>query len=152
MNKKLLVICLLIATNLYSQGPLKKRVIMHQLEDKVNTLLAEIGAENMKQAQRKIKKINELLGYLQVSTISKALNKVKQIDTEIYEKEKQNEKLLAQNKSLKSHNKQIIAQAGSMQSRLQNIIDARTEYTDKHQTHLDISIKKTKKLPRVRKK
>jgi methyl-accepting chemotaxis protein len=150
MKNKIILCNLLISINLSGQAPLKKRVIMHQLQDDLNTLLVKIGADNVNQARHKIRRFNELLGYLQVPNTKEALKKVKKLDGAIYEQVKQNEKLIAENKKLSTHNKQIIAHADSMESTLQEIIKTKNEYEKNYTTHLDIFAKIPEKLPKIR--
>jgi len=145
MKKPLLLICLFITASACAQGPLKKRVIMHQLQDDRSALLAEIGAKNVNQAKRKIKRLNELLSYLETSNVHDALKKIKKSDARIYKREKQNEKLAA-------HNEQLVAHADSLESTLQDIIQTKNEYQRSHQTHIDIFAKIPKKLPKIKKR
>ncbi len=150
MKTKLIVICLFMSANLYSQAPLKKRVIMHQLQDNLNTLLTQIGADNIKEAKHKIKQLNQLLAYLQVPNVTAAFNKIKKTDAIIYEKEKENEKLAAKNERINAH-------ANSLELTLQDIIDTKKEYArykrkHKQQTSIDIVAKIPERLPTIKKK
>ena len=152
MKKSLITLCLFIMFNVSGGAPLKNRVIMHQLQDNLDTLLAEVGADNVNQAKNKIRHLNKLLGYLQAQTVSDAIKKIKETEARVYEQEKQNEELIAENKSLASDNKHIIAHADSMRSTLQEIIETRNEYARNHQTHIDIFSKIPNKLPKIKKK
>jgi len=143
--KSIVWVMVFISTTIYSQSLVKNRVQVHQLKDTINIFLTEIGAYSVKEAIYKVKRLNELLGYLQAPSVPKAIKKIKKTNVLLYKKEKRNEKLIQKNKRL-------IAHTQTLESTLKDIIKIKKENAKHHQAQSDIFAKIPKKLPKIAKR
>ena len=74
--------CELASYTQHNTGLLKNRVVQKQEQRQLNALLEEIGAENMKDAQYKVRDIQQLLEVLNAENINHALTNVKHVRDE----------------------------------------------------------------------